>query len=309
MPSPLSHILLFIFGFLLFFFGLNTFRRNLSLLSPKQLSLLLGHMTTTPLRGAIFGTIITAAVQSSSVVTVMTIGFVDAGIMAFPQAVGIILGTNVGTCVTVQLLGLNLGNITVPCIIAGVILILFGKRHWGASMLGFGLMFMGLSLITYASSPLAYSSAFFHAVTWVRHRPLAGIALGTIITTVIQYSSVVMGVLIALSKNNIIDLYTAMPIILGINLGTCFTGILASLGSKRSAQQVAMAHVLLNLLGLLLALPFLELFAQLVNKTTSSPGMQIANAHTIYNLLTSLLVLPFAKAFTGLVKAILPDKG
>jgi len=308
MQSPLSHILLFIFGFLLFFFGLAAFRRNIAVLPKERLSYHLGRMTTTPLRGAVFGTILTAAVQSSSVVTVMTIGFVDAKILSLPQAVGIILGTNVGTCVTVQLLSLNLENITLPCILAGSILVLSRKRHAGAALSGFGSMFMGLSFITHASSPLAYSITFFRAVSWVQHRPLAAIIVGTVVTAIIQYSSVVIGVLIALSRNDFIGLNSSIPLILGINLGTCFTGVLASIGSSRAAKQVALAHVMLNLLGILFFFPFLDMFVQLIEKTVQSPEAQIANAHTIFNLVTSLLVLPFTKSFTKMIEAIIPDK-
>lgn len=305
---PLFHIMLFILGFLLFFSGLILFRRKLAFISSERLAKVLSRMTTTPLRGAMFGALITAAVQSSSAVTVMTIVLVDAGVLAFPQAVGIILGTNVGTCVTVQLLGLNLQNLIIPCILVGSLMFALGKKHYGEALIGFACTFLGLSLITYASSPLVYSPAFFSAVSAAKENPLPAILLGTVSTAVIQYSSVVMGVLIALSKHHTIGIETAVPLILGINLGTCFTGLLAGFGSKRSAQQVALAHILLNLLGILAVLPFLEGFVALVRFSASSPAIQIANAHSIFNILSSLAVLPFAGVFTNLVKTLLPDK-
>lgn len=304
----LFHILLFVPGFLLFFFGLDIFRRNLACLSPKGLADILGRMTTTPWRGAVFGAVITAAVQSSSAVTVMTIGLVDAGVLTFPQAVGIILGTNVGTCVTVQLLSLNLQSLMLPCLGLGLLLILLKKRQAGAALAGFGCIFIGLSLITQAASPLAYSPGFLQAVVSVQEHPWAGIALGTLSTAVIQYSSVVMGVLISLSKHNLIGLSASVPLILGINLGTCFTGVLAGIGATRSGQQVAAAHILLNLLGIILVLPALDLFVNLIDFTAAAASMEIANAHTIFNLLSSMAVLPFAEKFARLVKVILPDK-
>lgn len=304
----LLHILLFILGFLLFFLGLNIFRSNLALIPHERMAAALSRLTTTPLRGALLGTAVTAAVQSSSAVTVITIGLVDAGLIGFPQAVGIILGTNVGTCVTVQLLGLNLQNFALPCLALGALLFLLGKKSIGAAVSGFGCTFFGLSLITYASTPIVYSDTFLQAVTAAKENPLTGVIVGTVSTAIIQYSSIVMGVLIALSRHDTISLTAAIPLILGINLGTCMTGLLASIGSSRGAQQVALSHILLNLLGIAAALPLIDPFASMVSYTASSPGMQIANAHTIFNVLSSLIVLPFARQFTLLVKFILSDK-
>ncbi|HHX94593.1 MAG TPA: Na/Pi cotransporter family protein [Clostridia bacterium] len=304
----LFHILLFLLGFLLFFFGLSVFRSNLAAIPHERLSKYLRQMTTTPLRGTIFGAVFTAAVQSSSAITLITIGLVDAGMLRFPQAVGIILGTNVGTCVTVQLLGLNLQNFALPCLAAGIILLFLGKKNTGAVLSGFGCAFIGLSLITRASSPIVYSDFFLQAVAAAEEQPIAGVMAGAVSTAIIQYSSIVMGILIALSQHETIGLKAAIPLILGLNLGTCVTAILGSIGSSRGAQQVAVSHLLLNFLGIIAALPLMDPFADLVSRTADSPGLQIANAHTIFNVLSSLAVLPFASQFTVLVKLICPDK-
>ncbi len=306
--SLLSHILLFIAGFLLFFFGLNLFRKYLKLISNERLSGILAKMTTTPLRGAVFGALVTAAVQSSSAVMVVTIGLIDAGLLRFPQAVGIILGTNVGTCVTVQLLGLDFSRFSIPCILWGLFLLFLGKRNAGAALSGFGCIFLGITLITYTSSPLIYSTYFQAIISTATERPLGGILIGAVSTAIIQYSSVVIGVIIALSQHNSIPLSAAVPLVLGSNLGTCFTGVLASIGGSRGAQQAAAAHILLNVLGIAACIPILDGFVEFVSLTTQDSALQIANSHTLFNLLSSLLILPFAKPFAGLVTAIIPDK-
>lgn len=302
------HILLFISGFLLFFQGLYMFRSNLRLMSNDRLSRVLSKTTTTPWKGAIFGTFITALFQSSSAVMVVTIGLVDAGLLTFPQVIGIILGTNVGTCITVQMLAFNFNDLSMPFIFVGVLMFCLGKRNLAAVFSGFGLIFLGLSLITNASAPLLHSNWFKSLVSWGENEPLKGIVAGAIATAVIQHSSIVIGVIIALSRHNTIPLTAAVPLVLGSNLGTCFTGILVSIGASRSAQQVAVAHVMLNLLGIVGFTSFLDLFISFVSQTAVTPAMQIANAHTLFNLLSSLIVLPFAGPFSNLVRLILPER-
>jgi len=308
MGIPFSHILLFVVGFLLFFSGLYLFRSFLRLASSTRLSLFLAKFTTTPLKGALLGTIITALVQSSSAVMVLTIGLADAGLLTFSQTIGIVLGTNVGTCITVQLFALNLYELSPFFILGGTVLFFLGRKNAGALFTGFGLAFLGLFLIALATSPLVYSPAFAKAIAGLQNRPAAGILFGVVSTAIIQYSSAVIGVLIALSQNDIIPLNTAIPIVLGSNLGTCVTGLLASIGGTSSARQVAAAHLLLNFLGIIAWFPLLGPYAGLISLTSHSTALQIANAHTVFNVVTSFIALPLAKPFANLVKTIVPDK-
>jgi len=295
----LIHIWMFIFGFLLFFLGLRIFKRSLRIIPHDFLARALEELTTTPLRGTIVATLITAVIQSSSAVMVITVGFVDAGILTFSRAIGIVLGTNIGTCITAQIISSELTSLALPLLFWGSIFFLW-KKNLGKLLIGLGIVFEGLHLITYSSSPLTHSQFFWNTMALTEKRPIMGVLIGTIAAAIIQSSSVIVGLSVALSQNNLLSFNAAVPLIMGSNLGTCFTALLASIGSTKVAKKVAFAHVLLNLLGIVIFFPLLNPFSNIVKATSESLPRQIANAHTLFNVLSTLLILPFASPFAKL---------
>ncbi|NLJ99945.1 MAG: Na/Pi cotransporter family protein, partial [Clostridia bacterium] len=181
------------------------------------------------------------------------------------------------------------------------------SKTLGYFILGLGTAFKGLSLLSLGAMPLTDSKIFYQAMNISVNHPMVGVIFGVISTAIIQSSSVIIGILIALAQNDLLELQAALPIILGSNLGTCITAFLASFGSGRTAKQVALAHGLLNVLGIIVFYPILGPFASLTSLTSPSIPRQIANAHTLYNFLSSVLVLPFSKYFSKLVMIIFPN--
>jgi len=299
----LIDILFFILGFLLFFIGLSIFKRNLCAVPQNLLIKAVKDFTLTPLRGTAAFTIITAVIQSSSVVTAVTVSMVDAGILEFKRSIGIILGTNIGTCMTAQILSLNLYHLAIPIFTAGI-LSFFISKNLGYFLMGLGAVFEGLYLIGVGSEPLIHSPIFYKMIEAAETKPTAGIIMGTAATALAQSSSAVIGIIIALSQRGIIDLNSAVALTLGSNLGTCATALLASIGGSEAAKKTAFAHILLNFLGILLILPFFKPFTALAQATSDSLPRQIANAHALFNIFSSLLILPFAYAYAEIVSFI-----
>jgi phosphate:Na+ symporter len=304
-------ILKFSAGLALLFFGMKFMRDGLENAAQNKMKKLLQTLTRTPLAGFITGTVITALVQSSTAVTVITIGLVNAGILSFYQTVGIVLGTNVGTCITAQLISFKLENYVLPIIGLGALLMVWPKgktaRYVGQSLAGFGIIFMGIGVMSEALEPLKHSPAFVSLLYKLSTNALFGVMAGVVFTALIHSSATTTGIVIALSHQGLIDLTTAIAIILGSNIGTCITAVLASIGTPAAAKQVAAAHVMLNIVGVLLILPFIYPFSELISHTASSLPRQIANAHTVFNVASSLVILPFTHQFSGLVQKIVPN--
>lgn len=305
------YILKFAAGLSCLFFGMQLMRNGLEEIAQKRIRKALYFLTKTPTLGAITGLLLTILVQSSTAVTVITISLVNANIINFSNAVGIVLGTNVGTSITAQLMSLNLETLAIPSIGLGAILFFLPKksaiRSVGKAIIGFGLVFLGMATMAHAMEPLKNSADFIKYLTIMSKNPIWGVLAGTIFTALIHSSSTTTGVVIALSFQGLIDLQSAIAIVLGSNIGTCITAVLASIGGNRGAKQVAAAHVLLNILGVLAFLPILLPFTQLISLTDTQLPRQIANAHTIFNIISSLIVLPFAAPFAKIVKKIVPD--
>ena len=298
------HILTFIVGFLLFMLGLRSLRSGLHYISAGRLVHLLQKATASPWKGAAAAAAVTAVLQSSSAVTASTITLVDAGAINFNRAVGIILGTNVGTCATVQFLSLESTIIPIPLVLFGILALLCRLKKAGEALISLGSVFAGLEMMALGASPLAESTLFINLMVNTMH-PLKGVILGTISTALVQSSSAVMGVLVALSMKDMISIYSSVPIMLGSNLGTCITAVLAAFGSSRAGKQVAAAHVLLNLIGIAAFLPFVNSFASFCRLTADAPSAQLANAHLLFNVFSSLAVLPFSNRFARLVAFII----
>lgn len=305
------NLLIFSAGLSALFFGMQLMRGGLEEIAQSRMRKALNFLTKTPIMGAITGLVLTILVQSSTAVTVITISLVNANIINFSNAVGIILGTNVGTSITAQLMSFNLEGLALPAIGFGAIITFLSKRPafkaMGQAIIGFGLVFLGMATMAHSMEPLKTNPNFIKFLTIMGKNPIWGVLAGTIFTALIHSSSTTTGVVIALSFQGIIDLQSAISIVLGSNIGTCITAVLASIGGNRGAKQVAAAHVLLNILGVLVFLPILQPFTQLISYTDSQLPRQIANAHTIFNIISSIIVLPFSLPFAKLVKKIVPD--
>lgn len=304
-------LLKFSAGVALLLFGMRFMKEGLEKAAKKRIRQALKVLTRNPLTAFFTGTFLTALVQSSTAVTVITIGFVNAGVINFYQAVGIILGTNVGTCITAQMISFSLNELALPAIGLGALLMFIPNRrsvrYLGQSIIGFGVVFLGIGTMSDSLEPLRHSPAFVKLLGQVSANAFFGVIAGALFTALIHSSATTAGVVMALSGQGLVDLPTAIAIILGSNVGTCVTGVLAAIGTPTAAKQVAAAHVLLNVLGVAAIMPFIHPFTDLIAATAANLPRQIANAHTIFNVLSSVLVLPFSRHFAALVQRILPD--
>lgn len=303
-------LLKFSAGVALLLFGMRFMKEGLEKAAKRRIQQALKVLTRNPLTAFLTGTLLTALVQSSTAVTVITIGFVNAGVINFYQTVGIILGTNVGTCITAQMISFRLENLALPAIGLGALLMIIpnrrSMRYLGQSIVGFGVVFLGIGTMSDSLEPLRHSPVFVKILGQVSSNAFVGVIAGALFTALIHSSATTAGVVMALSGQGLVDLPIAIAIILGSNVGTCVTGVLAAIGTPTAAKQVAAAHVLLNVLGVAAIMPFINPFADLVAATAADLPRQIANAHTIFNVLSSILVLPFSRQFAALVQKILP---
>ncbi|KKM12427.1 hypothetical protein SY88_03925 [Clostridiales bacterium PH28_bin88] len=280
-------------------------------LAQYRLHTWLNTATRSPLAGAVTGMVLTMLVQSSSAVTVITIGMVSSGLLSFSQAIGVVLGTNVGTTVTAQLMAFDLGQYGLPITATGVMMVLVGRktvRRLGTAVAGLGVVFLGLDMMESAATSLQYRDGLVIYLINMGQHPFQGLVAGLLATAVLQSSSLVIGIIITLADQALVSLPGAVALVLGSNIGTCITAVLAGLGGTTDARRVAMAHVLLNIIGALVFFPFIDTFARLVSLTSPYLPRQIANAHTIFNFITSLAVLPWAESFAKVVCRLVPGR-
>lgn len=317
-PVPL------VFGVLgglgLFIFGIQIMSDSLQKAAGARLRHILEMLTGGPIRGVLVGVGVTAIIQSSSATTVMLVGFVNAGLLSLVQAIGVVLGANIGTTVTAQLVAFKISKFALPAIAVGMAITMASRqrsrwRLWGQVMLGFGVLFYGLTTMVAALKPLQGSEQFKEFFIQFGATPLLGVIAGAMLTAVVQSSSATVGLVIALGTTGLIDFRTALPLMLGDNIGTTITALLSSIGTSRMAKRTALAHCFFNVLGVVWALSILPYFAKLVDFITAgdanSPAFiarHIANAHTMFNVLNTIIVLPFIKQLARLVTWILPDK-
>ncbi|MBU4149554.1 MAG: Na/Pi cotransporter family protein [Candidatus Omnitrophica bacterium] len=313
-----------IFGMLgglgLLLFGMTLMTEGLQKVAGAKLKQILKLLTDKPLVGVLVGTGVTAIVQSSSTTTVMVVGFVNAGLISLRQAIGVIMGANIGTTITAQLIAFHLDKYALPAIGIGFALMFFGRQRkmkfWGQVLLGFGLLFFGLVVIKDMLAPLKEMqevSDFFYRFS---ANPMLGILAGLVITLLLQSSSAVVGFIQALALIGVIDFQIAIGAMLGSNIGTTITAQLASIGSSITSRRAAMAHTLFNVLGVLIVIPFFlsGFFERIVDMIT--PGVvnnmtvmrHVANAHTIFNVFNTLLFLPFVGLFTKLSTLFVPGE-
>jgi phosphate:Na+ symporter len=269
-------------------------------------------LTTNPLMAALVGTIITALIQSSSATTVLAIGFVNAGLMTLNQTIGVIFGANIGTTVTAQIIAFKLTDYALPILGIGFAIHFFcDKKFWkdiGTFLLGFGMLFLGLSIMTSVVKPFANNPAIRNSFIQYSNNTIFALFLGIIITGILQSSSATTGIVLALASVNLITLDGAIPLILGCNIGTCITALLASIGTSLNAKRTALAHIFFNVIGSLIFLIFLRPFKFLVIQTSTDFVRQCANAHTLFNVIGAALFLPFTSLYVKFIKKILAGK-
>ena len=298
-------------GLALFLYGMHMMSEGLELVAGSRLKALLEKLTRNRFLGMLVGLVITAVIQSSSATTVMTVGFVNAGLMDLAQAIGVIMGANIGTTVTGLLIALNVSDIAAVIAIAGVIMICFLKKkmiqHIGMVLAGLGILFIGMGSMSDAMAPLREVEWFQNLMVSFRN-PLLGILAGALFTAVIQSSSASIGILQALALQGIIGLDSAVFVLFGQNIGTCITAALACIGSTKNAKRTALVHLSFNVIGTILftvialVTPFTD---WMVSLAPGNPMAQIAYTHTVFNITTTLLLLPCANLLAKLAHLII----
>ena len=300
-------------GLGLFLYGMNLMGEALEKAAGSKLKKIIELLTSNIFMGVIVGTIVTAIIQSSSATTVMVVGFVNAGIMTLPQAVGVIMGANIGTTVTAQLVSIDINGLAPIALGIGIILYLFTNKpktkHIAEVLIGFGILFTGMDFMKEAVKPLAGYSGFTNALLTFGKYPILGLLLGFGITAIIQSSSASMGMLVVLASQGLIPLNSALPILYGQNIGTCVTSLLSSIGASISARRAALIHLMFNVLGTIIFLIFLNgiVVKAVVYMDPDNVARQIANVHTIFNITSTLMLLPFNKIIIKLATKLAPD--
>lgn len=302
-------------GLALFLYGMQMMSSGLENVAGNKMKQILEKLTANRFVGVLVGAGITAVIQSSSATTVMVVGFVNSGMMTLRQAVWIIMGANIGTTITGQLIALDVGAFAPIIAFIGVAMIVFLKNeklhHIGSILAGLGVLFIGMDMMSGAMKPLANSEEFVGLLTKFEN-PVLGILAGTVFTALIQSSSASVGILQALANSGVIGLSSAAFVLFGQNIGTCVTALLASIGTNRNARRTTVIHISFNVIGtvifttLCLVTPLIVFMESL---TPTNPSAQIANLHTTFNVVTSLLLIPFGGLLTLLAEKLLPDKG
>ncbi|HHE73864.1 MAG TPA: Na/Pi cotransporter family protein, partial [Desulfobacteraceae bacterium] len=300
-------------GLALFLYGMEKMSTGLKRTAGNRMRSILAALTRNRVIAMFVGAFITMVIQSSSATTVMLVSFVQAGLMTFVQSMGVILGADIGTTVTAQLIAFKLTDYALLMIALGFSLHMFGKRgmtkNIGDVIMGFGILFFGMKLMSDAMNPLRTYAVFIDTMREMEN-PFLGILIGALFTALVQSSSATTGVVIVLAQQGLLTLEAGIPLVFGANVGTCITAGLASIGTSREAKRVALAHVIFKLAGVLLFVFWIPWFADFIRmiaeRFDSGTARQIANAHTIFNVALALIFLPFTEYFSRLVVGILP---
>lgn len=301
-------------GLGMFLFGMNLMSSGLEAAAGEKMKKLMEKLTDTTLKGVLVGTIITALIQSSSATTVMLVGFVNSGLMALSQTVGIIMGANIGATLNGVLLAVGVGELAPLIIFVGAALIMFSKKEkikqYGNIIIGLGILFQGMNMMSGSMAGLRSSPAFIHLITTFEN-PIIGVLVGTVFTAIIQSSSATVGILESLAIAGLITLDNGIYVMFGATMGTCITAAIASIGTGVNAKRVAIIHLLFNIIGtvvfvaICLFFPFVPLIQRMF---PSSVSVQIANAHVIFKIVTTILLFPFANWMVKFSEAVLKDK-
>ncbi|XTP56869.1 Na/Pi cotransporter family protein [Niallia sp. Krafla_26] len=306
----------FIGGLGIFLFGIKYMGDGLQTAAGDRLRDILDKFTTNPFMGVLTGILVTVLIQSSSGTTALTVGLVSAGFMTLRQAIGVIMGANIGTTVTAFIIGIDIGAYALPIIAVGAMLIFFFKNYkitsFGQVVFGFGGLFFGLELMSAGMKPLRSLEAFHELTVSMSNEPILGVVIGTIFTLIVQSSSATIGILQELFAQGAIDLNAALPVLFGDNIGTTITAVIASIGASISARRAAGVHVLFNLLGtiifLIFLVPFTSFISYLQGALDLNPAMAIAFAHGTFNVSNTIIQFPFIGVLAWLVTKIIPGE-
>lgn len=301
-------------GLGMFLYGMTVMGEGLQKAAGSKLKKIIEMLTSNVVMGVLVGTVVTGIIQSSSATTVMVVGFVNAGIMSLSQAIGVIMGANIGTTVTAQLVSFSLEDIAPIALGIGIIFYMFTSKEKTKQvaeiLIGFGLLFTGMEFMKEAVEPLSELASFRNALLFLSKNPLLGILAGFAITGIVQSSSASMGMLIALASQGLVPITAALPILYGDNIGTCVTSLISSLGASRNAKRAAVMHLSFNVIGTLLFMLILNkpIVAVVQYLDPANTARQIANAHTLFNLINVIILLPFSKYIVKLAERLVPVK-
>lgn len=307
-----SDVLMLLGGLALFLYGMQMMSSGLEAAAGNKMKTILEKLTSNRVKGVLVGAGITAVIQSSSATTVMVVGFVSAGLMTLNQAVWVIMGANIGTTITGQLIALDVSAIAPLITFIGVVMMVFLKsekaQHLGNIIAGLGVLFIGMNMMSTAMEPLQDSAVFTNLITKFDN-PLVGILAGAIFTALIQSSSASVGILQALAASGVLGLPQAVYVLFGQNIGTCITAVLASIGTKVNAKRSTIIHLMFNIIGTFLFTAICMTTPFILWMESFTPGntvAQIANVHTVFNIVTTLLLLPFGNLMAKAATKILP---
>ena len=304
-------------GLGLFLFGIRTMGDGLENAAGANLKRMLEVLTGNRFLAVLVGFVVTAIIQSSTATTVMVVGFVNAGMMSLAQAVGVIMGANIGTTVTSLLIALNFSSVAAAAVLVGVILMLASKKtvvkNLGAIFTGFGLLFLGIDMMSDSMAPLRESAGFMNFIVTVSEsplRPLFGIILGIVMTAVLQSSSASVGVLQTLAMQGLVPLKFSVFVLFGQNIGTCLTALFSTVGAKKNSKRAAVIHLLFNLIGtgIFILIALLAPYVEWIEKLSPDPMAQIAISHIVFNIVSTVIMFPFAKALVKLSCLLVPGK-
>lgn len=311
-------------GLAIFLYGMEKMSDSLKVVAGERMKDILGRLTTNRFMGMITGTFVTAVIQSSSVTTVLLVGFVTAELMSLAQAVGVILGANIGTTITAQIIAFKVTKYAALMIAIGFMMIFASKeertKHYGHMLMGLGMIFFGMAIMSDAMRPLRSFEPFLQLMQSVSH-PLVGMLVAAAFTGLVQSSSATTGVILALAMQGLINLEAGIALTLGANIGTCVTAGLAAIGKPREAVRVAVAHITFNTVGALLVMGFIPAFADFaravspaapelvgLDRLAAEVPRQVANAHTLFNVGMAVLFLPFAGLLARFCEKVVPDR-
>lgn len=309
----LSNIFSMLGGLALFLYGMNMMSNGLELAAGNKMKSILEKLTSNRILGVLVGALVTAVIQSSSATTVMVVGFVNSGLMSLTSAVWVIMGANIGTTITGQLIAINITALAPLIAFIGVAMVVFFKNKKmdaiGTVIGGLGILFIGMETMSKAMVPLRTMPEFVGLISKFQN-PLIGILVGALFTALIQSSSASVGILQALAKSGVMTLSSSIYVLFGQNIGTCITSVLASIGTSKNAKRTTIIHLSFNIIGtvIFVTISLLLPFAHLIESITpSNVAAQIANVHTIFNVTTTLLLLPIGTKLVDLATKILPE--
>jgi len=299
-----------LFGISIFFLGLLLMNHSFTLLFGNRLKKYIRRSTSNPLLGVLTGLAVTALTQSSSGTTVMTVSLVNSGVMNLYQAAPVIMGANIGTTITGQLIAFNFFSAIPKILFLGVLLyslnITSFSRYLGKFLIGFACLFLGIRVMNYSLDPLKYMIGFKELIISVENQKIKGIALGAAITAIIQSSSTAIAIIQGLAHGGLINIYCAAPVILGLNIGTCATTLISGLASDKNGKRAAVIHLLFNIIGTVIFCPFLTFFSRIIyTLTPNNPIKQVSNYHSLFNILSTIVLFPFISLMVKISKKII----